>query len=104
MAEMSLTSSGTKKVLSFEEFVSAQAGGMQFDDEPTITPEVGADAQADEPIAPEMDGEVPTDDNQDDVTLLDGPAADADITIDEPSTEPTDDAPVADDTADQPTA
>jgi len=73
MAEMSLTSSGAKKVLSFEEFTAAQDGGMSV---PTIgeQPELPTKPIVAEPETPEMTDEIPaTEPGQDEVTLLDGP-------------------------------
>lgn len=93
MADMSLTSSGTKKVLSFEEFTAAQQGGMESPMDNEFNNELDITA---EPTGDDFSAETPNLDNQDqdDIALLDSPDStetpeegDDSIPTEEPETE-----------------
>lgn len=78
MGDMSLTSSGQTKVLSFEEFTASQAGGMiPPTNEPAVEPE-----QVSQEIPIEEPG---TGAEQDDITMVDGPESGSDTPEETPA-------------------
>lgn len=103
MAEMSLTSSGQTKVLSFEEFTAAQAGGMTA---PTAgeEPEVPTEPIVAEPETPELPDEVSaTEPSQEEIPATENEPDQDEVTLlGEPEGEPEKPAPSADE-AEEPT-
>lgn len=87
MDDMSLTSSGKSKVLSFDEFTAAQAGGMTIPD--ADTPEIdapepiGDEGDLDNVEAPESTEEFPTPDGATDIDVPPTPNAQPEPTVSE---------------------